>query len=119
MDKYAEWLEVSEELRTLKRKELKLRNELCVTDKLEGSTTTHPNGYKVTVTARLTRSIDRPVLEAIWDTLSDTEKECIDYKPSLILSNYRAIEETGGALMDAVTVKPAQASLKVLLEEVV
>lgn len=119
MDKYQEWLEMSEELHTLKRRELALRNELIVTDKLEGSTTTHPTGYKVTVTARLTRTIDRPVLEAIWDELTDTEKECIDYKPSLVLANYRSIEESGGKLMEAVTVKPAQASLKVLVEEVI
>lgn len=120
-DRYEKWLQATAKLRQAKTEELKLRNEICdelLKEKLEGSITTHPPGYKVVSTAKLTRTINREVLEAIWEDLTDEEKECIDYKPSLKLANYRAIENgVGGKLMEAITVKPAQASLKVYPEE--
>lgn len=116
MNKYLEWLRASEDLKTAKAKELQLRNALCdelLSEKLEGSLTVRDQGYKITATAKLTRSIDQAVLESIWDNLPDEERECIAYKPSLKLANYKRIEQQGGLLMEAITVKPAQASLKI------
>lgn len=114
---YQAWLLSVDLLKQAKKDELELRNKICgelLVGKLEGSLTKHDQGYKVVPTAKLTRTIDKPMLEAIWDDLSDKEKECIVYKPSLVLANYKIIEAEGGTLLDAVTVKPAQSSLKII-----
>ena len=69
---YEEWLEVSAQLRTLKAKELKLRDKIVkplLEDKLEGAATSYKKGYKVTATARVNRTLDRELLEAIWEDL--------------------------------------------------
>ncbi len=113
---HEEWLEVTDELRTLKALEIKLRNKIAaplLSEKVEGTVSATNTKYKITATARVNRTIDREVLEAIWEDLSLDEQECIDYKPNLVLSNYKPYEETGGKLMEAVTVKPGQASLKI------
>ena len=120
MSIYQQWLDATNELKSAKDKELELRNLICeeiLAQKLEGATTVHVPGFKVTATAKLNRSVDREVLEAIWDGLPDEEKECIDYKPSLKLTAYKKIEIGGGKLLEAVTVKPAQATLKIVPEE--
>ncbi len=116
MKAYDEWLEVNAELRSLKFRELKLRDKICagiLEEKLEGSVTIRKPGYKVTATARVNRVIDREMLDALWHDLDSAEQECIDYKPNLVLANYKKIEQTGGKLLEAVTVKPGQASLKI------
>lgn len=113
---HEEWLEVSDQLRTLKAQELKLRNRIAtplLSDKVEGTVTDTNTKYKITATARVNRVVDREVLEAIWEDLTAQERECIDYKPNLVLSNYKPYEISGGKLMEAVTVKPGQASLKI------
>lgn len=113
---YEEWLAVQAELRTLKATELKLRDKICkqiLADKLEGAVTIKKPHYKVTATARVNRTIDRDMLEALWTDLTPAEQESIDYKPNLVLANYKKVEQTGGKLLEAVTVKPGQASLKI------
>ncbi len=118
MKTYDEWLAIQAELRALKARELKLRDRICkavLADKLEGAVTITKPGYKVTATARVNRTIDRDMLDALWSDLTDAEQESIDFKPNLVLANYKKIEQTGGKLLEAVTVKPGQASLKIEL----
>lgn len=114
---YEDWINARNVLAEAKIEELRLRNAICEThleDILEGSSTSVFADLKITVTAKLNRSIDPSVLETIWDDLTGEEQECVQYKPALVLANYRKIEETGGKLMEAVTVKPAQSSLKII-----
>lgn len=120
---YEEWLEAFAALQQTKSLELKLRNKIILdvnSDKLEGSVTlTSPRGdYKVVVTTRVNRQVDRPTLEAIWEGLSPDEQDCIDYKPNLVLAKYKPFESSGSKLLEAVTVKPGQASLKIERVEV-
>ena len=113
---YEQWLEVSKQLRTLKNDELRLRNKINATilaEKIEGSVTVTKPKYKVTGTARLNRVLNAEILDAIWEDLTPDEQEAVQYKPSLVLANYKKIELSGGKLMEAVTVKPGQASLKI------
>lgn len=115
---YEEWMEAYDALQHTKARELKLRNKIISeigSDKLEGSVTQHsPRGdYKVVVTTRVNRAVDRPTLEAIWEGLTPDEQECIDYKPNLVLAKYKPFESTGSKLLEAITVKPGQASLKI------
>jgi len=116
---YQKWKVVSLELKALKTLELKLRNDICASllkDKLEGSITLHDEEVKIVATARITRSLDKQILEAIWEDLTDREKECVGYTPKLKLALYKPLEETGGKLMEAVTCKPAQSTLKIETE---
>jgi hypothetical protein len=120
-DLYNEWLEASAALKKAKALELQLRNAICgiyLSEKLEGAVTAKDSGFTVTATAKLNRSVDREILEAIWDDLTPEEQECVDYKPSLKLTNYKKIEATGGKLLEAITVKPGQATLKIVQEDV-
>ncbi len=114
---HEEWMELNDQLRILKAQELKLRNKICTSfleGKLEGAVTTTLGSLKITTTARVNRNVDREVLEAIWEDLSPDEQDCIDYKPNLVLSAYKPYEAgQGGKLMEAITVKPGQASLKI------
>jgi len=117
MSIYQDWLDASTSLKEAKKEELRLRDLICgdvLTDHIEGAVTSNVEGFKVVATAKLTRSIDRVVLETIWDSLSDAEKGCIDYKPSLKLAPYKVFEQTGGVLLEAITVKPAQPALKIV-----
>lgn len=115
---YELWMEAVQALGEAKKNELALRKEICqeiLCDKLEGAKTelVADGNLKVTATAKLNRGIDREVLETIWEDLTDIEKEAVVYKPSLVLANYKRLEQEGSKLMEAVTVKPGLASLKI------
>jgi len=113
---YQEWLEASIALEKAKRVELDLRNQICekiLVDKLEGAKTVTDGNFKITATARVNRNIDAKVLSAIFDELTDEEKQAVEYKPQLRISLYKPIEESGGKLLEAVTVTPGQASLTI------
>lgn len=121
---YEDWLESKRELDKAKEKELELRNKIAhkvLGSKSEGAKTERNGGYKITATAKLNRAIDREALSATWDLLSDEEKNCINYKPTLNLAAYKKIEsgvvESDGLLMDCITVKPGTVELKVIPEE--
>lgn len=121
MSVYNEWMEAKTALNLAKQEELRLRNAICSThleEVIEGSQTTRFEGLKITATAKLNRTVDRELLSAIWDDLTDEERECIDYKPNLKLANYKRIEASGGLLLDAVTVKPGQSALAIVVEDI-
>ena len=117
MSLYEEWLAAQDDLRIAKARELALRKEICdeiLVEKLEGSKTVVADSFKVTATAKLNRSIDREVLETLWDDLTDLEKEAVVYKPSLVLPIYKKIEGSNSRLEEAITVKPGLSSLKII-----
>lgn len=117
MSQYEQWLEAKATLDAAKKEELRLRNLICnrvLKDKLEGAVTKQTPDFKVTATAKLNRKLDVEVLEAIWEDLTEEEQEAVVYKPSLKLTEYKKIEQTGGKLLEAVTVAPAQATLKIV-----
>lgn len=118
MSIYDEWNQAAYDLKEAKKRELELRNEICesiLKDKFEGAVTVIDEGFKITATAKLTRSVDTTILETIWDELDDAEKECIKYKPSLVASEFKRLENRGqgNKLFEAITVKPAQATLAI------
>lgn len=117
---YDQWIQACVDLRKAKATELELRNIICethLTDKLEGSKTIREEGYAVTPTAKLNRSLNKEVLDVLWDDLTVEERACIVYKPSLVLANYKKIENSDSKLIEAVTCKPGQSSLKIIMED--
>lgn len=116
MNDYERWLLAKKELNACKAVEFKLRNKILgslLQDKLEGAKTVKDHGYKITATAKLIRSLDPGILQATWEDFTEEEKECITYAPKLNLAKYRKIEDCGGKLSEAITVKPAQATLSI------
>lgn len=99
-----------------KKEEMRLRKILIapmIDGKLEGSVTQQFGDYKVTATAKVNRTIDVAVLDAIWEDLDDFGKAAVQFKPSLLLKEYRELEAEGHMLMEAVTVKPGTPGIKV------
>ena len=111
-------LRLQHEIKELQDRERWLRNKVAaeVSDKPEGATTAHLHGYKLTVTAKVNRSVDDAQLRAIWDALSDAEKDAVSWKPGLTLAKYRKLPE-GTLLMKAVVAKPGMPSLKIEKEK--
>jgi hypothetical protein len=111
-----EYLVAKKQLQIAKDDEMALRRRLIgpmLEGKLEGTVTEVFGDIKVTATAKVNRTLDRAVLDAIWETLDDRAKGAIDFKPALRLADYRPLEEEGNLLMEAVTMKPGTPGIKV------
>ena len=111
-----EWLDIKAQLDELNLKERQLRKEICTEvlgDKLEGSVTAKSEELKITATAILNRTLDQAVLESVWEDLSWEEQQAVEYKPKLKVKQYKMYETTDSKLLEAVTVKPGMAQLRV------
>ena len=104
-------------LKFWKDKELSLRNKVLnyySPKEQEAKIKKQIADYEIELQYKLNRKIDEDVLDNIWDDLTEEEQECVQFKPSLILSKYKKLEEEGiSLLLDAVTVKPAQGAVKI------
>ena len=113
-----EWCALKADIETMNVRERELRREITkeiLGEKLEGSVTARDGEMKVTATAILNRSLDQAVLESIWDELSWEEQQAVEYKPKLKVKQYKTFETTDSKLLDAVTVKPGMAQLRVVV----
>lgn len=116
IDLIEEYLVAKKQLQIAKEEEMALRLRLIapmLEGKLEGSESELIGDYKVTATAKVNRTLDRAVLDAIWGDLDERARGAIDFKPALKLADYRPLEEEGNMLMEAVTVKPGTSAIKV------
>lgn len=113
-DLIKEWHDIKMQLTELQGHERTLRvkiAEAVLDGKKEGSKTEEIEGYKVTATGVLSYNIDKDELAIIEDDLNDEERECLRYKPELILKDYRALR--GSQLAKVVTVREGIPQLKV------
>jgi len=89
------WLEWKDDLAFAKENELKFRKEICehiLGDKIKGSKKGTIGKYVLTASAKLNIKVDDELLESMWEELSDGEKACIKYKPSLIAKEYNSLD---------------------------
>lgn len=97
-----------------KEERLKIEAELLAAiepEKLEGTETRATDGFKVTVTSKLTRSLDYPAYQAM--DLPENMR-FVDLKPSINVKNMRMMERFDPEIVaQCVTVKPAKPSIKV------
>lgn len=112
--------ELAEEYLKLKKKEQKIKDALGTIEekiiaemkpKLEGTTTIEADGFKVSVTGKLTRTLD---YNKFLSLNISPEHSFVEMKPQLNLTLYRAyslFEPKKAAL--CVTEKPAKTSVKV------
>ena len=80
-------------------------------EKLEGSQTLHPTGFKITITHKLNRSLDYDAYQALE---VHPEFEFVTLKPTIDLAALRIVENINPALVaKCVTTKPAKIAVKV------
>lgn len=115
MDKYETWYKMSLELKRIKAEEAALRRELCeeLFDGKVGEFRVKEefDDYIVTAESKVTRKLDSPQLDSIWDQLSPAEQGAIIHKPSLVLRNYRKLPDHC-LLHSCITESPAMPTLK-------
>lgn len=112
---YDSWLEASSKLKHFKAEELKLRNKIVdalITNEVKGSIKFKKGNYNIVVGLGINQSLDEPVLDTIYDELTDLEKNCIKYKASLIAKEMKELDGSE-KLFQAITEKPRQATLKI------
>lgn len=93
--KIGEWIIQKHKLDVAKKHELELRKEICehiLQGKIKGSKKSTIGTYVLTATAKINNKIDAELLESIWESLSDKEKACVKYKPSLIAAEYKKLK---------------------------
>lgn len=73
----------------------------------------------ILITLKLSCKLDKDGAETIYTDLNESEKECIDYVPTLNLKKYKELSENGslGKLVNIVTEKPGLASVALKYEE--
>ena len=90
-----EWIFTKDKLTQAKEQELKLRKEICehiLQEKIKGSKKGSIGVYVLVASAKLNNKLDAELLESIWKELSEKEKACIKYKPSLIAKEYNSLD---------------------------
>lgn len=95
-DLIKKWARIKNDLALIKQKELELREIIChriLGGTIKGTKTITAGLYTVSASAKLNTKIDNEELCAIWQDLSQLDKDCIEYKPKLIAKNYKGIDE--------------------------
>ena len=122
LKKLAEYKEVKSELGRVKANEMRLRLEILedmFPNASAGTMNETLGQYKVKGTFRNTTTIDADAYFDYEDQMTDAERCCVKLKPSIILANYKDLEnhETSGLLDDIITIKPATPALTLEIEE--
>lgn len=89
-----EWLNVSQTLKKLRASEMYLRKAIssAISNHAIGQFKAQTEHFNVSVKQGLNIALkDTDRLEEIYDSLTEEEKACINYKPSLVLSNYNKL----------------------------
>ena len=110
-----EWTAKKAVEKAVKQAREKIEGEIAalLATKIEGTDSRKTDAFKVTVTSKLTRSLDYPAYQAIEDGLPDGIR-CVDLKPTLNMKKYRSLEAVDPVTAAAfVTTKPAKTSVKV------
>jgi hypothetical protein len=108
-----EWFEAKARLDAAKALELELRNKIVAAyPGDQGVTRGEGEGFKVKVTRGVSRSVDSDVLLEILDDLTDEERACVIYKPSLDAKRFLFLPRNS-VLSRAVIIKPSQPTVEV------
>ena len=112
-NKVEEWKRLKSQLRELQDKERTLRVHIAkeiLGDKREGSKSGEFEGVAFTATGVLSYRVDATELAILEEDLTEQERECIRYKPEVVLTKYRKLE--GSNLSRAITVTEGLPQLK-------
>ena len=120
--KIEKYIEAKSKLSFYKKLELKLRNEILESQfpsACEGTHNAEVDLFQIKGSFSNSMSIDKDALEDNEEFLSDEEKACIVYKPSISVTEYKKLRDNDKILIDdIIVIKPKQASLTItMLEE--
>ena len=112
-----EWKEMSVQLKALKTAEMTLRKEICI-DLFKGSTEAGRLKYDlktihVQAENKINYKLDVESVKAMYEELSDVERDALRWSPELKLREYKKLSEIS-LLHECVVVKPAAPVLKVV-----
>lgn len=121
--KVERWFEIDKQLSVLKAEEIALRKEIfteAFPNPVEGSKNKMPlaAGWILQGDHKINRKVDEAVVRtlATGDNTAPLIDRCFNFKPSLILKEFKALEgDDLNLLADAVTETPGTPSLKVVL----
>lgn len=92
---YEQWKHLQEELKRIKKEELTLRKQIVQEYKVDQNATgtfhVEIFGDEVKIAQADTLKLDIPMLKAVWASLSEEEKLCIEHKPTLIKAEYKKL----------------------------
>jgi hypothetical protein len=109
-EKLEEWLTVSNQLKQLKDKEIKLRREICL-ELFEGKQGAFKHNQTfgildVSAESKINRKIDLVTVNALYENLTNSEKACLRVKYELNMTQYKSLPEDS-QLHEAVTETPS------------
>ena len=95
------WITAKENLKAAQETEKNLRlavAKMAGTEE-EGTHTISSQGLTIKVVNKYNRTVDMAAVDANWDNLSEKEKGCFAFKPSLVLKNYREVSSSMSSAM--------------------
>ena len=115
-DDFIRLKELQQQLKEVKAEETKLRKQLATNINLEtlkiGANKIEIENLVIVATRKVSYSVDKDDLESTWESLSDEEKDAINWKPSLSLKLYKGLDDTE-MLDECIEVKPAMPAITV------
>ena len=109
------WIAAKANLDVVKAKEMELRKEICeavLQGTHKGTEHLIVEGLDVAATGKINTKVDTECLDTIWNDLSQGEKDCIVYKPSLVAKEYKTVDAKS-KLHEAIITTPGTPTLKV------
>ena len=115
---FLEWLAVKTQLNQLKAKELALRKAVVSSFAVDvpGIYSVVNENIKFSATIGRNYKVAHDDLNPIWATLSEEERDCIDYKPSVKVAAFKALPPES-SLARVVVETPATPALTFKLME--
>lgn len=113
-EKVEKWIITKAALDEIKKEEMELRKELCdyiLEGNIKGSKKKLIGKYQLTASAKLNSSIDKEVLNTIWEDLSVEEKACFRFDPKLVAKEYKKLSPEYTILHSAIVDKPGAPTL--------
>lgn len=115
----AAWLDAkaAEQAAIERRREIDARIACLMLVKDEGTSSDTFGAFKVSVTNKLTRTLDGEAVREHWNELPELARDAFRWKPELDMKHYRALESANPAVFATVsrfvTAKPATPAVKV------
>lgn len=106
------WLDAKATLDAAKKEEADLRSQICLSlleGKTEGTHNFSMFGYDLKAVKKLNYTLDANIDVAL---LTEEEQECIKFKPSLLMKNYKACVDTS-ILDEYISVKDGMPTLSI------
>lgn len=93
---------------------IQLLDELFKGETIDGTESTFIGEYKVKGTFKLGFKLDKKAMADAYEDLSLAEQNCIKFDPGLILSAYKALDDSERQeLDDYITVSPSMPTIKI------